>query len=62
MMEKRVNKLPEEVGKKYKVLKGRPYKFVHPRAGTIDLNTSTVKQVEELIKLGVKHIVPIKEK
>ena len=61
-MEKAVNKLPDEVGKKYKVLKGQPFKFAHARFGHIDLNKSTVKQVENLIKGGVKHIVPIEKK
>ena len=56
-MEKTVNKLPEEVAKKYKVPKGQPYKFGHRKFGIIDLNNCTVDQVERLVKSGVNHIV-----
>lgn len=61
-MEKTVNKLPDEVGEKYRVLKGRPFVFVHPVAGRVDLTKANVKLVERLIDLGVKHIVPVKYK
>ncbi len=56
-MEKTVNKLPDEVAKKYEVLKGRPFKFSYRNFGRIDLNNTTLKQVEALIKHGVQHIV-----
>lgn len=61
-MDKTTNKLPDEVGKKYKVLPGRPFKFVHGRFGKIDLNTSSLGQVEKLVEAGVKHIVPVEKK
>lgn len=56
-MEKTVNKLPDEVAKKYEVLPGRPYKFSYRNFGRVDLNDSTLQQVEALIKGGVQHIV-----
>lgn len=61
-MDRTVNKLPDEVGKKYQVLKGRPFKFVHRKFGLIDLNTASLAQVESLVKAGVSHIVPVDAK
>lgn len=57
-MEKANHKLPEEVAKKYQVLKGRPFLFVHRKLGVIDLNTASMEQVDRLVKAGVQHIVP----
>ena len=57
-MEKTINRLPDEISKKYDVLPGKPLIFVHPVFGRVDLTKATRKQADALVKRGLTTLVP----
>jgi len=63
-MEKNLNQLPDPVAKEYKLKKGFPFKFVHLKYGSINLNNINLKQAESLAKdanIGLVKIASKKE-
>ena len=53
-MEKTVNKLPDEVGKKYRVIKGSSLHFIHPHFGEVNLREiKTLSRARQLADAGV---------
>ncbi len=53
-MENTVNKLPDEVGKKYRVIKGSSMHFIHPDFGEVNLREiKTLNRARQLADAGV---------
>jgi len=52
-MSKKLRKLPTKLDKRFRVIKGHPWRFLHRHYGSVNLETITPDRAEQLANDGV---------